>query len=164
MGSNLGDRWANLRSGVRRLPGPGLEVAGLSSVWETAPVDGAGPDWFLNLVARIETVLEPRALLERLLGFERQAGRVRTRRNAPRVLDLDLLLLGTLECEEPGLTLPHPRLWDRRFVLAPLAELAPDLRNPRTGRTVVEEERALRQWQPDVIGRGPLALPGRQLL
>jgi 2-amino-4-hydroxy-6-hydroxymethyldihydropteridine diphosphokinase len=142
-GSNLGDREENLRAGLAGLPRQGLRVRNLSSLWETEPVDSPGSPWFLNVVARVETELSPIEAMRALLAVENEAGRRRSTRNAPRVLDLDLLLLGEQVVEAPGLTLPHPRMWGRRFVLGPLAELAPLARNPATGRTVAEELLAL---------------------
>jgi len=119
LGSNIGDREEHLaRAGVFPVT--------VSSLWETEPVDGAGPDWFLNMVARVTTDLAPERILDVLLSSERERGRERRRPNAPRELDLDLLLLGDLRLNTPRLTVPHPRLWSRRFVLAPLAEIAPE--------------------------------------
>jgi 2-amino-4-hydroxy-6-hydroxymethyldihydropteridine diphosphokinase len=143
LGSNLGDRWANLRHGIRGLVERGLMPLDLSSVWETDPIDVPGSGRFLNMVVRSETVLEPREVLETLLGIERENGRVRGPGNASRTLDLDLLLMGDVEIDEPDLRVPHPRMWVRRFVLEPLAELAPDLRNPATGRSAAEECRRI---------------------
>ena len=155
LGSNLGDRASHLRAGVAGLARRGLVPRALSSIWETEPVDAPGPQWFLNMVAEVETALPPRSVLDLLLDVEREVGRVRTVRNAPRALDLDLLLLGDLRLEEHGLTLPHPRMWGRRFVLAPLHELAPDLRDFRTGRTVAEALQALPAL-PAARSLGPL--------
>jgi 2-amino-4-hydroxy-6-hydroxymethyldihydropteridine diphosphokinase len=138
LGSNLGERRAHLRQGVEGLRRRGLGPRALSSVWETEPVDSPEPWWFLNMAAEIETDLDPARILELLLEVEREVGRVRTVRNAPRELDLDLLLVGDRAVAEPALTLPHPRMWTRRFVLAPLHELAPQLADPATGRTVAE--------------------------
>jgi 2-amino-4-hydroxy-6-hydroxymethyldihydropteridine diphosphokinase len=156
-GSNLGDREGNLRAGLEGLAGHRIRLLEVSSLWETEPVGGAGPGWFLNLCASIETPLTPHDLLSALLRLEEEAGRVRAARNAPRTLDLDLLTLDDLTIATPELTLPHPRMWQRGFVLAPLAEIAPALRNPATGRTVAEELATL----PDrsVVRRlGPIAL------
>jgi len=159
LGSNLGDRAANLRAGLEGIARRGLVPLDLSSVWETEPVDSPEPLWFLNMVARAETDLPPLEVLDRLLDAEREAGRVRSARNAPRLLDLDLLLLGDLRLDHARLVLPHPRMWERRFVLAPLAEIAPGLLDPRTGRTVREACEALppRPW---VRRLGPLAPTG----
>jgi 2-amino-4-hydroxy-6-hydroxymethyldihydropteridine diphosphokinase len=138
LGSNLGDRPGNLREGLAGLARRGIAPVALSSVWETEPVDSPEPLWFLNMVAGVETGLDPAGVLEALLAVEREVGRIRTVRNAPRGLDLDLLLYGERVVRAPGLTVPHPRMWDRRFVLAPLAEIAPDARDPASGRTVAE--------------------------
>ncbi len=138
LGSNLGDRSAALARAVEGLRAtPGIELVSASSMWETDPV-GPGPQGpYLNAVVKLRTTLTPRALLDRLLELEREAGRVRTsERNAPRVLDLDLLLHGARRLDEPGLELPHPRLHERAFVLEPLAELAPDLVHPIRGETI----------------------------
>jgi 2-amino-4-hydroxy-6-hydroxymethyldihydropteridine diphosphokinase len=126
LGSNIGDREGHLRAGLVALAGRGVSPVCVSSVWETEPVDGAGPEWFLNMVARVATDLSPESVLAALLAVERERGRSRGRRNAPRELDLDLLTLGGLTRDTPELVLPHPRLLARRFVLAPLAEIAPE--------------------------------------
>jgi 2-amino-4-hydroxy-6-hydroxymethyldihydropteridine diphosphokinase len=143
LGSNLGDRESHLALGLRRLADRGLAATAVSSVWETEPVDSPSPAWFLNMAVEVHTELTPFDVLAVLQAVEREAGRVRDVRNGPRTLDLDLLLLGRLEVDDARLRLPHPRMWQRAFVLAPLAEIAPDLVNPRTGRTVVEERDAL---------------------
>ena len=156
-GSNLGDREAHLAAGLLGLEAHGIRLGRVSSLWETEPVGGAGPGWFLNLCASIETDRPPLDVLAALLRLEADAGRVRTGVQAPRTLDLDLLLLDDQTIATPALTLPHPRMWERGFVLAPLAEIAPSLRNPRTGRTVAEELAALRDG---AVARklGPIAL------
>lgn len=143
LGSNLGDRRENLEAGLRGMASRGVRIEALSSVWETEPVDSRDPWWFLNMVAKVRTDLSAREMLEVLLEVERLCGRRRGERNAARILDLDLLVLGDLTVSDPDLTLPHPRMWHRRFVLAPLAELAPDLRDSSTGRTVQEACAAL---------------------
>jgi len=126
LGSNIGDREDHLRAGLLAMARDGVSPVAVSSLWETEPVDGAGPDWFLNMVARVATDLSPDEILGVLLAGERERGRERRRPNAPRELDLDLLLLGDVHLSSPHLTVPHPRLWTRRFVLAPLAEIAPE--------------------------------------
>jgi len=156
LGSNLGDRRAHLRRGIEALAARGIPPAALSGVWESAPLDCREPQRFLNMVVRVETSRDPERLLDELLAIEREAGRVRGERNAPRTLDLDLLLAGDRRLRLPHLVLPHPRMGGRRFVLAPLAEVAPGLRDPVSGRTVTELEHELRHEQPDVRRLGPL--------
>jgi len=136
LGSNEGDRFANLRLGLEALAAHGLPVEARSSIWETEPVGTAEPHWFLNMVVRISTSLAPLDVLDRLFTIERDAGRVRTVRNAPRPLDLDLLLLGDLMWNDTRLVLPHPRMWERRFVVEPLREIAPRLVRKATGETI----------------------------
>lgn len=130
LGSNLGDRELNLRQALERLEEVGLVRA--SSFRETDPVGVTDQPKFLNAAAELATDLSPRELLERLLEIERELGRDRAteRRWGPRVIDLDLLLFGEEAIDEPGLTVPHPRLADRRFVLQPLCELNEDLALP----------------------------------
>jgi 2-amino-4-hydroxy-6-hydroxymethyldihydropteridine diphosphokinase len=156
LGSNLGHERANLRAGLDDLVRHGLPLRALSSVWETEPVGTPHPAPFLNMVLGTRTEIAPLELLDLLLETERRAGRVRGERNGPRVLDLDLLLMGDLQLNESRLRIPHPRMWQRRFVLEPLAEIAPDLVNPTTGRTVAEECRRLGP-RPRVRRLGPLA-------
>jgi 2-amino-4-hydroxy-6-hydroxymethyldihydropteridine diphosphokinase len=127
LGSNLGDRRALLRAAVASLAERG-DVAAVSDVYETEPVggpDGQGP--YLNLVVELATEDTPRRLLERCRELEQAAGRERAERWGARTLDADVLWVEGGRVEEPDLSVPHPRLWERRFVLAPLAELAPDL-------------------------------------
>ena len=139
LGSNLGDRRAWLRTGILGLRAAGLCPISASSIWETEPVATIAPGWFLNMVVEVETGRPPLEVLEILLAIERRAGRVREGRNAPRRLDLDLLLLGRLRWADARLTLPHPRMWQRSFVLEPLRQLAPEVCNPTSGRTVTDE-------------------------
>ena len=137
LGANIGDREANLEAGLAGMTDLGLPPTRRSSIWETEPVGTAEPQWFLNMAVQVRTSRAPIEVLETLLEIERRVGRTRSgMRNAPRVLDLDLLALGNARVESSRLTLPHPRMWERRFVLAPLAEIAPGLRDPATGRTV----------------------------
>lgn len=124
LGSNLGDREAHLRRAVSSID----DVVCTSPVYETAPVGGLddqGP--YLNAVVELATERSPRALLGECRRLEAAAGRVRRERWGPRTLDVDILLVGDLVIEEEDLVVPHPRMWDRRFVLAPLADLAPEL-------------------------------------
>jgi len=123
LGSYLGDRREHLRFGVANLPG----VTALSGVYETDPVGGPEQGAYLNLVARIETELDPFALLEACLAIEAGSGRERKIRWGARTLDIDVLLWGDAKIEAAELTVPHPRMWERRFVLQPLADLAPEL-------------------------------------
>jgi 2-amino-4-hydroxy-6-hydroxymethyldihydropteridine diphosphokinase len=138
LGSNVGARRGFLEAGIAGLAARGLAPLSASSVWETEPVGVAGPRRFLNMVVRVPAERPPLDMLDALLAIEAEAGRTRTARDAPRTLDLDLLLYGDLTLDHPRLTLPHPRMWTRRFVLAPLAEIAPDVRDPRSGRTAAE--------------------------
>lgn len=138
LGSNLGDRAAHLARAVEALrSAPGAALTGLSSVYETEPVGGRRQGDYLNAVLALETTLTPQALLDLLLAVEARQGRVRSGvRNAARTLDLDLLLYGDQQVDTPGLVVPHPRLHERAFVLAPLAELAPECVHPILGETV----------------------------
>jgi 2-amino-4-hydroxy-6-hydroxymethyldihydropteridine diphosphokinase len=126
LGSNLGDRLGLLRRGVELL-GAGGDVAAVSSVYETEPVGGPEQGRFLNLVVELETKDPARRLLERCFELEADAARVRTVRFGPRTLDADVLYIDGERVANADLVVPHPRMWERRFVLAPLAELAPDL-------------------------------------
>ncbi len=124
LGSNLGDRWSHLRRAVAATP----DVTRTSPVYETAPVGGpSGQGPFLNAVVELDTELSPRQLLDLCRRLEEAAGRVRAERFGPRTLDVDVLLVGDLAVEDPDLVVPHPRMWERPFVLVPLAQLAPDL-------------------------------------
>jgi 2-amino-4-hydroxy-6-hydroxymethyldihydropteridine diphosphokinase len=136
LGSNLGDREANLRSALDALAAePGIAVVSVSSFRDTDPVGLEEQPRFINAAAALETELEPRALLERLLAVERRLGRTREGpRFGPRTIDLDLLVYGDERIAERGLEVPHPRLHERRFALEPLAELDPGLVVPGHGR------------------------------
>ena len=131
LGSNLGDRLAHLRSAVDALAAAGsVRIVALSRVYETAPVGGPPQEAFLNAVVGITTDLEPHRLLDLAQRLERSAARERTERWGPRTLDVDVLLYDDLELDTPDLTIPHPRMWERGFVLAPLRDVAPDLVDP----------------------------------
>ncbi|MFL5959777.1 MAG: 2-amino-4-hydroxy-6-hydroxymethyldihydropteridine diphosphokinase [Gaiellaceae bacterium] len=136
LGANLGDRERALREAVAALGAEeGIEVVAVSTLRETEPVGVGEQPPFLNGAVALETALSARELLRRLLALEQRFGRVRVLgEHGPRTLDLDLVLYGDEEIDEPGLTVPHPRLHERRFVLEPLAELAPGLVVPRRGR------------------------------
>jgi 2-amino-4-hydroxy-6-hydroxymethyldihydropteridine diphosphokinase len=154
LGSNLGDRLENLRRAFRLLGEKGIALRRTSSVYETEPVDNTDQGWFLNCVAEIGTSLEALGLLRRLQRIENELGRERLVRRGPRTLDIDMLLYGDLVLESSELTLPHPRMLERRFVLEPLRELGPHLvipgvdgpgaGGPGTGRTVEQAYAGLR--------------------
>ena len=137
LGTNLGDREGYLSAALKELAAlPTIEIAAVSSIYETAPVGLTDQPEFLNLVVSVRTSLLPRELMDALLHIENKMGRVRTVRWGPRVIDLDLLLFGDEQVEVPGLSVPHPRLRERSFVLVPLAEIAPDLILPGETTTI----------------------------
>jgi len=138
LGSNLGDREASLRAALRALESPGLHILRVSPIYETEPMDVPGQNWFLNLVAEAETELFPLQLLHRTSKIEIQLGRRRLTPKGARVIDIDILLFGNAIIRKPRLEIPHPRFRERRFVLAPLADLAPQLRDPVSGKSVRE--------------------------
>jgi len=153
LGANLGDCRATLEGALAALEAsPGVRLLARSRWYRSAPVGPPQPD-YLNGCALLAVALEPEALLERLLATERRFGRVRGERWGPRSLDLDLLLMGNRRLSTPRLTLPHPRLRERAFVLVPLAEIAPAWIDPVTGRSVAALAAAL-----------PAALKGEQAL
>ncbi len=145
LGSNLGDREAHLEGAVLALASSaGIELLAVSPVYETAPVGLPPQGHYLNAVVRLRTSLAPRALLERQLEIEACAGRERGERDAARTLDVDLLLFGARVVDEPGLVVPHPRMFERPFVLEPLCDLAPELCHPTLGLTIEELVRRVR--------------------
>jgi 2-amino-4-hydroxy-6-hydroxymethyldihydropteridine diphosphokinase len=130
LGSNVGNREANLRAAIDALPPAGLRVKQLSSIYETEPVDHLDQPWFFNCVVETETELPPDSLLQALRAIESQLGSQKQFAKGPRKIDLDILLYGSETINTPSLKVPHPRLHLRRFVLTPLAEIAPNLRHP----------------------------------
>jgi 2-amino-4-hydroxy-6-hydroxymethyldihydropteridine diphosphokinase len=155
LGSNLGDRARRLREAIAALAAtPRTRVVAQSRVYETEPVGGPPQGPHLNAAVALDTQLDAAALLARLHEIERAAGRARSgERDAPRTLDLDLLLFGDERIDTPALVVPHPRMHERAFVLTPLAEIAPDAVHPRLGERIaalearVHDERAVRPWR-----------------
>ena len=129
LGSNLGDKAGNIERAVGRMRQLG-DVAAVSTIYQTAPIGGPDQPVYYNAVVLLNTDLEPRALLDRLLDIEQAQGRQRKERWGPRIIDLDVLLYGDAEIEEPALIIPHPRMTERRFVLEPLLEVWPDATLP----------------------------------
>ena len=145
LGANLGDARATLTQALQDLAAlQGTQVLAVAPMYTSAPVDAQGPD-YVNSVAELQTVLEPLALLQALQGIEHAHGRQRPYHHAPRTLDLDLLLYGARVLNESALTLPHPRMHERAFVLAPLADLAPGLEHPLLGALAPYRERTSSQ-------------------
>jgi 2-amino-4-hydroxy-6-hydroxymethyldihydropteridine diphosphokinase len=138
----MGDRSANLRSAIERLRGFGKVVA-VSSFYETEPVEFVAQPWFLNCVVKLDTEKMPKQLLAGILNLEREMGRQRKQKKGPRSIDIDILLFGNSIIQSPGLTIPHPAMHDRRFVLEPLAEIAPAVRHPVLKQTMRELREAL---------------------
>jgi 2-amino-4-hydroxy-6-hydroxymethyldihydropteridine diphosphokinase len=138
LGSNLGDREANLRRAIASLPAAGVRVPQVSSIYETQPVDYLEQPWFLNCVAEGETELPALELLRALRGIEEHMGSKKLVAKGPRLVDLDILLYGDEIIDTPELQVPHPRMHLRRFVLEPLAEIAAAVRHPVSGLTAAE--------------------------
>ena len=137
LGSNIGNREARLREAIRRLEMTG-KLRSVSSIYETEPVEFTDQPQFLNCAVALETSSTPEQLLQELLEIERAMGRQRIQKKGPRTIDLDILLFGDEVVDTPGLTIPHPAMQHRRFVLQPLAEIAPDALHPALKRTVRE--------------------------
>ena len=155
LGSNLGDRASNLERAVASLPEAGVRVLRRSSIYETEPVDLLAQPWFLNCVVEADTSLMPRQLLDALQGIERALGSRKLVARGPRVIDLDILLYGASVIRMDEMEIPHPRMSQRRFVLVPLAEIAPALRHPVLGATITEliaatrDNSDVRLWRPE---------------
>jgi 2-amino-4-hydroxy-6-hydroxymethyldihydropteridine diphosphokinase len=137
LGSNLGDRAANLREALAQFDVAGRLLA-VSTLYETQPVDVPDQPWFLNCVAAIETDKTPRELLQLALRVEGAMGRLRMREKGARKIDIDIVLFADRMVDEPGLKIPHPAMHQRRFVLEPLVEIAPEARHPVLGKTAQE--------------------------
>ena len=160
LGSNLGDRGANLNRAIGALAQVGVRVLRRSAIYETEPVDFLEQPWFLNCVVEAETPLAPRALLEGLQAMERTFGSKKLVPRGPRVIDLDILFYDAAVISEAGMEIPHPRMAERRFVLVPLVELAPELAHPVLHKTAAEllaatkDHSEVRKWSP------PAGAPG----
>jgi 2-amino-4-hydroxy-6-hydroxymethyldihydropteridine diphosphokinase len=152
LGSNVGDREANLHEAVRRLVEVG-SVDAVSSFYETEPVEVVDQPWFLNCAVRLKTERTAEELLAGVLGIERAMGRERTRPKGPRNIDIDILLFGNQQIESPGLKIPHPGLPERLFVLEPLAEIAPEVTHPELKLSVRELRNRLLSTAPVVRRR-----------
>jgi 2-amino-4-hydroxy-6-hydroxymethyldihydropteridine diphosphokinase len=152
LGSNLGDRAANLERAIAALPGAGVRVLRRSSLYETEPVDYLAQPWFLNCVVEGETSLAPRQLLDGLQEIERLLGSKKLVPRGPRIIDLDILFYGTSIVRAQEMEIPHARMASRRFVLVPLAELTPEMRHPILGATIAEllavaQDSIVRLWE-----------------
>lgn len=137
LGANVGDCARNIREAITRLETVGRVVTA-SSFYETEPVEFTEQAWFLNCAVAVETTKTPVQLMAELLTIEREMGRQRTRKKGPRNIDIDILLFGDAVVDSPELTIPHPAMQQRRFVLEPLAEIAAEARHPRLGKSVRE--------------------------
>jgi 2-amino-4-hydroxy-6-hydroxymethyldihydropteridine diphosphokinase len=142
LGSNLSDPAANLNAAITGLRALG-EVAAVSSFYETEPVELTAQPWFLNCAVKLDTEKMPKQLMSGILDLEKEMGRRRQQNKGPRIIDIDILLFGSSIIETKGLTIPHPAMHQRRFVLEPLAEIAPEIRHPVFKRTVRELRDAL---------------------
>jgi 2-amino-4-hydroxy-6-hydroxymethyldihydropteridine diphosphokinase len=155
LGSNVGGRAANLNRAIEALCEAGVRVLRCSAIYETEPVDFLDQPWFLNCVVEAETSLAPRPLLAGLQGIEALLGSRKLIPKGPRTIDLDILFYGDAVIHEAGIEIPHPRLAERRFVLVPFAELAPEWRHPVSHKTVAEllaatkDSSIVRLWQPE---------------
>ena len=154
LGSNLGDREAHLREAVEQLKKLG-DVTAVSSLYETEPVEFTAQPWFLNIAVELETELMPKQLLSALLKIEQSMGRRRLQPKGPRLIDVDILLFGNAVVSDTKLSIPHPAMHERRFVLVPLNEIAPQARHPVLRKTALEllealprDSAAVKRWSP----------------
>lgn len=146
LGSNVGNREAHLRDAIARLESAGQVVA-VSSFYETEPVEVTRQAWFLNCAVTLQTDKMPKQLMAAMLRIEQQMGRRRGQKKGPRTIDIDILLFGNTVMDSSELTLPHPAMHERRFVLEPMAEIAPEARHPVLGKTIRELRDALPKGQ-----------------
>jgi 2-amino-4-hydroxy-6-hydroxymethyldihydropteridine diphosphokinase len=156
LGSNLGDRQTQLRDAIARLAAVG-RVLKVSSFYETEPVEFTEQPWFLNCAVEVETALPPEEFMRELLRIEAEMGRRRTQKKGPRSIDIDILLFGNEVVSSPDLTIPHPAMHQRRFVLEPVAEIAPQARHPILKKTIrrllqeLPEGQAVRKVKSDLL-------------
>jgi len=157
LGSNMGDRAANIASAIAALRARGLRVTQESALYETEPVEFLDQPWFLNSAIEVETELKPEQLMAVLLEIERAMGRERRVPKGPRLIDMDILLYGAEVVNEPGLEIPHPRMAERKFVLVPLAEIAGEAIHPVSLLTIAEmldataDQSEVRKWPAKII-------------
>ncbi len=153
LGTNVGDRDHNLREAIRFLAESGIQIQKISSIYETEPVDYLNQPWFLNAVLEAQTDLPPLDLLHKLRAIESAMGSKKPFAKGPRLIDLDILLYNNESIATPDLQVPHPRMLQRRFVLAPLAEIAPNLRHPDWPATATQLLASLKD--PSAVRRHP---------